>query len=164
MFEDGELGSAALIKINNKYNFKTPVNITFAAQKPERDFIKRLIEDENAKRIDTWIKSRDIGFYSIEYSWRKGEHPKRGRFNPDFFIKIGPDILVVEIKDDTAVTDENRAKLKYAKKHFSRVNKLQSKQKYYFKFLSPTSYDQFSESLRKKKYKSFKSKIEADLE
>jgi len=161
---DETLPKSAHYEVKNRYNFKTPVNITFAAQKPERDFIKGLIEGENAKVIDSWIKSRDVGFYSIEYSWRKGEHPKRGSFNPDFFIKIGKDILVIEIKQDGAVTAENKAKLKYAKEHFKRVNKLQNKQKYYFKFLSPESYDQFFSCLKKGKYKDFKSKLEADLE
>jgi type III restriction enzyme len=164
LLEDETLPRSALYEVKNCYNFKTPVNITFAAQKPEREFIKRLVEDENAKVIDAWIKSRDVGFYSIEYSWRKGEHPKQGSFNPDFFIKIGNDILVVEIKEDKAITDENKAKLKYARQHFQRVNKLQNKQKYYFKFLSPESYDQFFEFLKKRKYKEFKSKLEADLE
>ena len=164
LLEDETLPRSAFYEIKNQYNFKTPVNITFTAQKPEREFVKRLIEDENAKAIDTWIKSRDVGFYSIEYSWRKGEHPKQGSFNPDFFIKTENDILVVEIKEDKAITDENMAKLKYARQHFQRVNKLQDKQKYYFKFLSPESYDQFFESLRKGKYKEFKSKLEANLE
>ena len=162
--EDDSLPRSALFEIQNHYNFRTPVNITFAAQKPERDFIKRLVEEENTKIIDGWIKSRDVGFYSIEYSWRKGEHPKRGSFNPDSFVKIGNDILVVEIKDDIAMTEENKAKLKYARQHFGRVNKLQNKQKYYFKFLSPKSYDQFFDSLKKKRYKEFRSKLEADLE
>ncbi|MDD5760739.1 MAG: DEAD/DEAH box helicase family protein [Candidatus Pacebacteria bacterium] len=164
LLEDESLPRSALIEVKNRYNFKTPVNITFAAQKPERDFIKKLIEDEKAKTVNAWIKSRDVGFYSIEYSWRKGEHPKQGSFNPDFFLKIGNDILVVEIKEDKAVTDENSAKLKYARKHFQRVNGLQNKQKYYFKFLSPESYDAFFQTLKSKKYKEFKSKLEASLE
>ncbi len=42
---------------------------------PERRFIEKLTSEANAKLIDGWIKSRDTGFYSIEYSWRKGEHP-----------------------------------------------------------------------------------------
>ncbi len=71
---------------------------------------------------------------------------------------------MVEIKEDKAITDENKAKLKYANQHFERVNKLQNKRKYYFKFLSPESYDQFFAFLRKGKYKEFKSKLEADLE
>ncbi len=163
MFEDGHFHSASLIKVGNTFNFKTPLNIVFASHKPERDFIKRLIREENAKKIDTWIKSLDVGFYSIEYSWRKGEHPKQGSFNPDFFIKIGKDILVVEIKADIDISNENRAKLRYARDHFNLVNKLQSKYKYCFKFLSPSSYDLFFHDLREGKYRTFKSKIEAEL-
>jgi type III restriction enzyme len=164
MFEDGQLHSASLIKIGNTFNFKTPLNIVLASYKPERGFIKRLVSEENAKKIDAWIKSLDVGFYSVEYSWRKGEHPKQGSFNPDFFIKIGRDILVVEIKADTDISIENKAKLKYAKQHFSRLNKLQSEYRYYFKFLSPSSYDLFFQELREGKYKTFKSKIEAEIE
>jgi type III restriction enzyme len=164
MFEDGQLHSASLIKIGNTFNFKTPLNIVLASHKPERDFTKRLINEENAKKIDAWIKSLDVGFYSMEYSWRKGEHPKQGNFNPDFFIKIGKDILVVEIKIDTDISKENKAKLKYARRHFNRLNKLQSGYRYYFKFLSPSSYDLFFQELREGKYKTFKSKIEAEIE
>jgi len=164
MFENGQLHSASLIKIENTFNFKTPLNIVFASYKPERDFIKRLVNEENAKKIDAWIKSLDVGFYGVEYSWRKGEHPKQGSFNPDFFIKIGSAILVVEIKMDTDLSNENRAKLRYAREHFNSVNKLQSKYKYYFKFLSPASYDIFFQDLRQGKYKKFKSKIEAELD
>jgi len=164
MFEDGELHSASLIKVRNTFNFKTPLNIVFASYKPERDFIRRLVSEENSKKIDAWIKSLDVGFYSVEYSWRKGEHPKQGSFNPDFFIKIGRNILVVEIKADTDISNENRAKLKYTKQHFNRTNELQSEYKYYFKFLSPSSYDLFFHDLREGKYKTFKSKIEAKLD
>jgi len=164
MFEDGQLHSASLIKVGNTFNFKTPLNVVFASHKPERDFIKRLIREENAKKIDTWIKSLDVGFYSVEYSWRKGEHPKQGSFNPDFFIKLENDILVLEIKADTDISTENRAKLKYAREHFDRINNLQSEHRYYFKFLSPQSYDLFFQSLREGEYHDFKSEIEAYLE
>jgi type III restriction enzyme len=164
MFEDGQLHSASLIKIGNTFNFKTTSNIVLASHKPERDFIKRLVSEENAKKIDAWIKSLDVGFYSVEYSWRKGEHPKQGSFNPDFFIKIGRDILAVEIKADTDISIENKAKLKYTRQHFNRLNKLQSEYRYYFKFLSPSSYDLFFQELREGKYKTFKSKIEAEIE
>jgi type III restriction enzyme len=161
---DETLPRSALIYVQNEYNFKTPVNISLGAYKPEREFIRCLVEEENAKVIDAWIKSLDIGFYSIEYSWRKGEHPKQGSFNPDFFIKVGNDILVIEIKMDKDVSDENRAKLKYARAHFNRVNKFQHSQKYYFKFLSPESYDLFFQELRKRNHVKFKSKLEASLE
>mgnify|MGYP001059423297 CR=1 FL=1 len=162
--EDESLPRSALIKIANKYNFKTPLNVVFASYKPERKFIQGLTSDEVARAIDAWIKSPDVGFYSIKYSWRKGEHPKQGSFNPDFFIKKGNDIFVVEIKMDSDVSDENRAKLRYAKEHFRKVNDLQKEQRYYFKFLSPGSFDLFFKALRNGAYKDFKSELEAKLE
>jgi type III restriction enzyme len=162
--EDESLPRSALIKVTNKYNFKTPLNVALASYEPERRFIRGLTAEQTAQEIDAWIKSLDVGFYSIEYSWRKGEHPKQGSFNPDFFIKKGNDIVVVEIKMDNDVSDENRAKLRYAKQHFGRVNDLQQEQRYYFKFLSPESFDLFFKALRNGAYKDFKSELEAKLE
>ena len=164
LLEDENRPVYSLQRVENVFNFKTPVNMVFASYKPERDFIKRLISEENAKCVGAWVKSPDIGFYSIGYSWRKGEHPKQGSFNPDFFIKIGRDILVVEIKADKDISDENRAKLKYAREHFDRVNSLQAEQRYHFKFLSPESYDLFFQRLREDKYHDFVSTLEADLD
>ncbi len=162
--EDESLPRSAMIKVENKYNFKTPLNVALASYGPERRFIRGLTAEQTAQAIDAWIKSLDMGFYSIEYSWRKGEHPKQGSFNPDFFIKVVNDIIVVEIKMDNDVSDENKAKLRYSKEHFARVNELQKEQRYYFKFLSPESYDLFFKALREKTYKDFKSELEAKLE
>ena len=166
--EDESLPKSALIKVANRYNFKMPLNVVLSAYEPERKFVKGLLKEENSKAIDAWIKSPDVGFYSIEYSWRKGEHPKQGKFNPDFFIKVGNDILVVEIKDDKAYEgtagEENKKKLLFAREHFNRLNEIQAEQKYYFKFLSPRSYDLFFKALRENTYRDFKSEIEARLE
>jgi hypothetical protein len=71
-------------------------------------------------------------------------------------------IAGVELDED--ISGENRAKLKYAREHFNRVNSLQSECRYYFKFLSPQSYDLFFQSLREGQYRDFKSEIEANLE
>jgi type III restriction enzyme len=161
--EDESLLRSAFIKVENKYNFKTPLNVALASYEPERKFIKGLISEQNAQLINGWIRSSDVGFYNIEYSWRKGEHPKKGGFNPDFFIKIGKDIIVIEIKMDGDISDENKAKLRYAKEHFNRINKLQKVQNYYFKFLSPVSYDLFFKALREGSYRDFKSELEAKL-
>lgn len=162
MKEDGEL--IDLVKVDNSYNFKTPLNLILSSFKPERKFIQGLIKEQVAQAIVGWIKSLDVGFYSIEYSWRKGEHPKQGSFNPDFFIKADDDIIVVETKMDNDVSDENSAKLRYAREHFARVNELQKEQRYYFKFLSPGSYDLFFKSLKERTYRDFKSELEAKLE
>ncbi|QIK36735.1 hypothetical protein GWK36_00545 [Caldichromatium japonicum] len=162
--EDESLPRSALIKVANKYNFKMPLNVALASYEPERRFIRGLIADQTDRAIDAWIKSLDVGFYSIEYSWRKVEHPKQGSFNPDLFIKVGSDIVVVEIKMDNDISDENRAKLKYAREHFEKVNELHNEQRYYFKFLSPGSFDLFFKALSNGTYKDFKSDLEAKLE
>jgi type III restriction enzyme len=164
LLKDETLPMYSLQKVENAFTFKTPVNVVFASYKPERDFIKRLVSEENAKFMDAWIKAPDMGFYSIEYSWRKGEHPQQGGFNPDFFIKIGNDILVIEIKQDGDLSAENKAKLRYAKEHFNRLDTLQSKQRYYFKFLSPESYDLLFQRLREGKYQDFTARLEAGLD
>jgi type III restriction enzyme len=140
----------------NYYLFKTPLNIVFTNAEPERRFVEHLCKKENADKIDCWLKSRDQGFYSIEYSWRKGEHPKQQTFNPDFFIKVTKDgieyIIIVEVKTDNDDSDENKAKFKWARQHFEDLNlELEKKginQKYIFHFLSPCSYSEFFEYLR----------------
>ena len=162
------------IKEQNEFLFKTPVNLVFTNAKPERDFVEYLCKKEIAEKIESWIKSRDRGFYSIEYSWRKANHQKIGNFNPDFIIKIKKDsfeyFIVVEIKSDKDDCEENKAKYKYAKEHFERLNiKLEEKkikQKYIFHFLSPVNYSEFFEYLKNDNLVNgkFKSELENLLE
>ncbi len=165
-FDEGssKLNTACKNKIGNSFNLKNPLNLILVSHKPEREFVKNLVKEENAKSIDMWIKSRDTGFYTIEYSWRKGEHPKNGQFNPDFFIKIGKNILIIETKADTDITDENQGKVEYAKKHVSMLNSIQNKQRYYFWMISPRDYDNFFKKLRDGKWTDFVSTLEIDLE
>lgn len=111
---------------SNKYLFKCPLNLVILSHGNEREFAKYLIEKEYAAHIDAWIKSVDRGFYSIPYSYRKGTHQKEAKFNPDFFIKIDKNILVIEIKGDEDITAINKAKLRYSRKHFEEVNKKQN--------------------------------------
>jgi type III restriction enzyme len=145
----------------NNYLFKTPFNIVFSKSNPERRFIERLCKKDNTPYFEAWIKSRDTGFYQIEYSITSlgGKHSKNPQFNPDFFIKTGKDdkddithIIVVEIKEDDDDSYENKAKNKYAKQHFNNLNKepeeLSIKQQYHFHFLSPNSYDAFFDGLK----------------
>lgn len=161
-----DLPGAAQQKIENAYNFKTPLGVVLTDHKPERLFVRSIVKKENAKAIDSWIKSTDQEFYKIEYAWKKGEHPKRGRFNPDFFIKIGKVIMVIEIKGDEEIanpSEENKAKWKAAKQHFKNLNEQQNEMEYHFNFLTPEDYDYYFDSIRKKKYK-FTSKLDAELE
>ena len=167
--EDESLPKSAEKQVN-QYLFKTPLNIVFTKAEPERKFVEHLCKKENAEKIDCWLKSRDQGFYSIEYSWRKGEHPKQQTFNPDFFIKVTRDgfeyIIVVEVKTDNDDSDENKAKYRWAKKHFEDLNleleKKGIKQKYIFHFLSPCSYSEFFEYLRDERL--LEGKFKSDLE
>ena len=158
-----ELHTACKNKIENCYNFKTPLNVVLVSHKPERDFVKNLVKDENAKAIDAWIKSKDTGFYGIDYAWRKGEHPKNGQFNPDFFLKIGKDILIIETKANGDICDENKGKIEYAKKHILELNKLQAENNYYFWMISPDDYESLFRKLREKDLKNFVSSLELEM-
>lgn len=156
----------------NKYLYKCPLNIAILSHGNEKEFAKYLVEKEYAEKTDAWIKSVDRGFYKIPYQFRAGSsasiakgggHQKEANFNPDFFVKIGKDILVVEIKSDEDVTEVNKGKLKYARKHFDELDKKQKKYRYFFKFLSPQDFSPFFESIKKGAYREYVSNLEAEL-
>src|SRR3990167_11084591 len=150
----------------NPYCFKTPVNVVLTKLEPERKFVEAIVGSKVCAKIDAWIKSRDMGFYSVEYSWRKGEHPTQGSFNPDFFLKVGIKIVVVEIKSAGDDSKEKTAKYRWAKQHFETLNeelkKSKIKQRYFFHFLSPNSYAEFVEYFCDNRVfdKKFRSKLE----
>jgi len=150
VIDDEGLPRSASKEINH-YCLKTPVSVVLTKQEPERKFVETIVNSRVCEKIDAWIKSRDQNFYSIEYSWRKGEHPTQGNFNPDFFLKFGDNIVVVEIKSDDDDSDENKAKYRWAKNHFKVLNdelkKSKIKQRYFFHFLSPKSYAEFTDYL-----------------
>lgn len=128
--------------------FKTPQSMVRVTSAPEKLFVFGLIE--HARYIQSWLKSRDMGFYSIDYEFfRKGKDRVRASFNPDFFIKIdlskymrtlkdeGTDamqlralqdkgfdtiIKVVEIKSDDDDDETTPAKERYAEEHFAILN------------------------------------------
>lgn len=143
----------------NIFLLKTPFNLVFAKYEPERKFIEQLCKSENSQHLDAWIKSRDMNFYSVEYSItsKAGKHSKVQFFNPDFFIKVTKGkivhLIVLETKFDNDISDENKAKLKYASLHFQKLNE-ELKQRnisevYHFHFLSPNSYTVFFDYLKK---------------
>jgi type III restriction enzyme len=132
-------------------SFKTPQSTINVAYYPEKEFVFRLID--SAEYIDSWIKSPDKGFYSLDYEyWKGGKDRVLRSFNPDFFIKINLDnyinllkkqgktdnldylkelqekgidtlIRVVEIKSDEDEDEATPAKADKAKIHFAAVNK-----------------------------------------
>lgn len=161
IIEDETLPRSALKEVDYCL-FKTPVTTVLTSSKPERKFVELLCKKENANILSAWIKSRDRKFYEIEYSCRYGTGDSKSRkyyhdkFNPDFFMKVEKDGIVyhviIEIKDDGDVSEENKAKNKYAIQHFDYLNRRMADQgineRYIFHFLSPNGYDVFFDHLK----------------
>lgn len=165
-----EGGGFKCVKVANYYDFKSPLNAVIADHNNERRFIKELVKAENAGYISAWIKSTPMSFYEIDYFWRKGEHPKRGKFSPDFFIKTDNLILVAEIKDDDEINEpsiENKKKNEYAISHFERINSYLRKNKknlqYKFNFLTPTDFNGYFQSIRDGNINYFHSALDVEL-
>jgi type III restriction enzyme len=163
---DGEFVSGR-VEVNNPADFKTPMNLIIADATPERKFIRELTERKNAVELNSWIKSTSNNFYSLEYAWKKGEHTKRGEFNPDFFLVRGDQVYVVEIKDDGELSDpsvENVKKHEYAVAHFSRLNawleNADDRQRYQFNMLSPRDYAAFFQKLRGNTLTGYRSELD----
>jgi len=130
----------------NQSMFKTPQDMVIVSHQPERQFVFQLIE--HSKLVDSWVKSPDQCFYSLDYTfWKKGKDRTVRSFNPDFFIKINlnsylsqvgnssPDlqelqnkglkelILVVEIKGDVEMDEQvARAKDQAGTEHFETLS------------------------------------------
>jgi type III restriction enzyme len=87
---------------------------------------------------------------------KRGNIRSGGKFSPDFFVKIGDLIVVVEVKGNEellAPSEENRKKNEYAIAHFERVNKYLEDQgsptRYKFTFVTENNnFTQFFQSLR----------------
>lgn len=169
--EDDSFPRRSCTEINHN-DFKTPLNTVIATADPEYKFIKKfLLKHENTENIEAWVKSRDVGFYSIEYSYKPNTHTKVSSFNPDFIIKLSkkdPTYVFIEIKDDGDDSLKNKGKNKAAKKHFKLLNeKLSEKginEKYLFHFLGPGDYEAFFEYLRRDNLDTFVSDLDNKLE
>jgi len=165
-----EGGGFRTIRIDNAFDFKCPLNCAIADADPEKRFINGLRSRETLEHIDAWIKSTTMKFYEIDYSVKIGNHTRYGKFNPDFFIKAGDLVLVVEIKDDDEVQDpseENRKKNEAALLHFDAVNARLAKDgspiHYQFNFVTPSSIGTYFQYLREGKIAAFKSTLDLEL-
>jgi len=168
--EDGDYEKGRVL-ITNDSNFKTPANLIIADMKPERRFVRELCKHENAVSMDAWLKNTPVGFYFIEYAWKKGEHPKRGEFSPDFFIKQGEQIFVIEIKGDDEIKEpapENIKKYEYTQAHFQRLNEWLEKEgqpkRYQFNMLTQMSYNIFFQKLRENDLSGFRSEVDVAMQ
>lgn len=158
------------VPVSNRLDFKTPLSFVIADATPERRFIRELTTRSNATHLNAWIKNAAVRFYSIEYAWKKGEHPKRGEFSPDLFILIGNLCMVVEIKSDDEINDpsgENVKKHEFATRHFTTVNKrlsdLGMERRYRFTMLTPRNYNTFFQKLREDAADGFLSELDVVL-
>ena len=156
--------------VPNKYFFKTPQYGIVTTLEPETKFLQCLIADDVINSIDAFVKSDDMSFYSIDYVYQKGTHHKNAQFNPDWFIKQGNTIIVVETKDDSQISNpdvENKGKNKAAKKHFEAINKHLEEQgsdvRYKFTFLTPKNYSIFFKKLKEGDILNFKSDLDVEL-
>ena len=166
---DGEFRAGCEI-LTNTHDFKTPCNMVIADSMPERRIVRQLCERQNAGAVDAWLKNAPQRHYAIEYAWKKGEHPKRGEFSPDFFVKVGDVIYVLEIKDDTEIAEpslENQKKYEYAQTHFARLScwlkEVGVPRRYQHNWLSPKSYNRFFQSLREGTAEGFRSELDVVL-
>lgn len=166
---DGEFATGH-VAVGNKADFKTSLSFVIADATPERRFVRELITRANAVHIDAWIKNAAARFYSIEFSWKKGEHPKRGEFSPDFFIMQGDLCLVVEIKSDDEIAEpslENVKKHQFARLHFGALNlKLKAvddPRRYQFTMLTPRGFNTFFQTVRENKSADFVSELDVVL-
>jgi type III restriction enzyme len=162
-----------VVPVQNAYDFRTPYNAVIADSQPEKRFIDLLLERDNLEHIDAWVKSTATRFYEIEYLWRRsreGEHTKRGKFSPDFFIKSGSLILVVEVKANDELyepSDENYKKNEYALAHFRRLNEhlteAGSSARYKFNFLTPKNFSTYFQYLRQGVILDYESELDIKL-
>lgn len=157
-------------EIKKTTDFKTAANLVIADGTPERRFIRLMASRENAQKFDAWLKNTPIGFYSIEYAWKKRNTPKRGEFSPDFFIKQGEQIFVIEVKGDEEIADpsgDNIKKHEYSMDHFERLNNWLEKAKiptrYQFNMISPKSYNAFFQKLRDGEVVGFRSELDVAM-
>lgn len=157
--------------VMNSYLFKSPTNVVLTSHRPEYLFVRRLLEEETAKSVKSWVKAPDTSFYTIEFSYKKTPESKRkpGEFNPDFFLllEVQDEVVVVETKQDGDTTPLNAGKLAAAEEHFATVNELlkkaKKKRRYQFHILGPGDYDGFFDALRADELDSYTSSLHAAL-
>jgi len=159
-----EMKRGNVIEVDDQ-NYTSPLNFTALASGPEIEFAKTLVRNENIEFIESWVKSKDKGFYSIPYIYRPGSHGQQKQFNPDFIIKKkNGRIIFVEIKHDEDTDVKNRDKIAGANEYFIELNKKLAREKleYSFHFLSPKDYTGFFEKVIRND-KSFIGELHADL-
>ncbi len=158
-------------EVRNRRDFMTPLNGVIADSENERRFVRELLDPQNLVKFVSWLKSTSGRFYEIEYVWYRGVDPKRGKFSPDFFIRLKePLVLIVEIKDDDQLAEldeENGAKNQYALAHIRLINdhlvETGADLRYQFNFLTPKNFAVYFQKLRQGEIKGYQSDLDIKL-
>jgi type III restriction enzyme len=157
----------AVAQVTDARVWRTPVDVVIVSFGPERAFLDGLLRRPNACGIDDWIKSPDSSFYGVPYTLTRAGVTRNQTFNPDWFLRRGDEILVVETKADGDASEENKAKLRGATEWFDRVNALLeaagSPRRYSFCFLGQSDVDPFFDALCDGRYATFLSRLQAEL-
>jgi len=161
---DEDLPRRAVLAVTDPAQWRTPTDIVIVSHDPERRYLRELLSRHEGM-IAAWVKSPDTGFYAVPYTLTINGVARNLTFNPDWFLRVGDDVLVVETKMDGDTSEENRAKLRGATEYFAAINRLGEGRsgRYYPKFLSPSDYTAFFDSLADGSYPTFLSLLEADL-
>lgn len=162
---DDDLPRGAILPVRDLRAWRTPLDVVLVAYRPEREFLRHLLQVDAASPLTGWVKSPDSGFYSIPFTWTRNGVIQYAGFNPDWFLRIGDDTLVVETKDNDDINDENRAKLKAAEEHFATVNRLRggAPGSYRFLFAAPDDFDALFGAIEAGEHMRFTSSLHADL-
>ena len=121
VLDDQGVPRRAIIEVTDETRWQTPVDLVIVSHDPERAFLRELLARGRASGVRAWIKSPDSGFYSVPYVITRNGITRNLGFNPDWFVLVGDDVLVIETKMNGDKSDENRAKLKGATDYFARV-------------------------------------------
>lgn len=128
--------------------------------KPEKVFIDELEKTDND--VLWWFKNGVIEskYFGIVYKKNGDSYNSYYAFYPDFIIKTKKDILIIEIKDNRDLKNENLYKLNAGREY---QKKYKGEEKLYFYILSPFDYFNFFRALKNQTLDVFKSQYEETL-
>jgi type III restriction enzyme len=161
---DESLPRPTTIFVTDERRWRTPVDVVIVRRDPERRFLAQLL-GRDADSVTAWVKSPDTGFYSLPFAITQNGDTHYGNFNPDWILRVGDDTLIVETKENDAVNDENRAKVKGAHEYVRRINELRADLPgvYRFFMLTPNDYTAFFKYLKTGSPATFEPLLETTL-
>jgi type III restriction enzyme len=165
LLADESLLARAINRQHDERRWRTPVDVVITHFAPERKFLALLFSRAQECGISSWVKSPDTGFYSIPYALRQDGDTRNLSLNPDWILRVGGDVVIVETKEDGDASPKNRAKMKGATDFVAAVNARRAAERpdekgvYRFLFLSPCDYSAFFDAIRDSALDTFVSRL-----